>query len=739
LYFSVSVSLHVAASNKDATTLQHLMKCQQHVENLNMSDSLKRTPLDCAGLSGSLECVEILLANGADPTTRTWIHSVCEGGNIAIIKLLLKKGIYHEHPDANGRWPLDLAFQSGHEDIVEYLRSIKCLEIVITRKIRDLCLSGDVEGLETLSDEGYDLVQAVTDPVLPSSPNDSPATVIFSEVCAGGLLDVCQYLHRMGVGLDHMDALGLTPLHYGVLNGHEGFVEWLLSEGVDILEETKCESGPYCGMTSVHLCAVMGFVGIMKLLLESGAPVDCRRGGVGSTPLFEAVRSGQLEMVNYLCDSGCDVTCVTDENETILHAGAMSGKLKMMKRVRSLWIGRSLSNEESTGRRRSSSSSSSGEGGRDIKAMDIEDSFGTTPFLLSCGVGKVSVMKYLTDEGCNIFHRGGREDRQNSALHFSVCGGHVDATSWLLDHGLNPESQNEAGKTPVDVARSLGMVELSNLLDANLSQFSAMDRAKSFLDPMLESALASEDFERGAVVLREMISMLSSNPEEYVNDDGNTLLHLATTVGDRRLIKQLSRLRFDLNSLNSFHLAPIHLAVFHNHLEALRTLHKLGANFTIRDDIGNTILHLAADRGDDDFVFFIIETWKKINSKNEKGWTALHYACSRGHESIVKTLIDAGAKATIAEGGITPLHLACYNNHSDIAIYLICQSDVDVGHCDDSGMCALDIAESNRLIDVTQLLDHFGNRSNDENSQPSHAPTLPSPSSSIASYFKCTS
>jgi ankyrin repeat protein len=390
-------------------------------------------------------------------------------------------------------------------------------------------------------------------------------------------------------------------------------------------------------------------------------------------------------MMNYLCEQGCDVTVVTDEGQSILHLAAMSGSLKVMK------LAMSQSGVDSHGKVRI--------------AIDVQDSFGATPFLISCAMGKVSVMEYLLEQGCNIFHRGGKEDRLNSALHLSVSGGHIEATRWLLDHGLDPKSPNESGQTPLDVSRLSGSQEVAEMLSDHLSKYSSWDRLKAFLEPALETALASQDLARGVAVLQEMVSVAEA-PAGYVSEkDGNSFLHLAAALGCRRLIKQLTRLGLGVNALNSSHMTPLHLAVKGNHLDALTTFQKLGADFNAKDDIGNQIIHLAADGGFDRLVQAIVEhALNEVNSPNEKGWTALHYACSGGHERVVKTLIEAGANATIAEGGITPLHLACYNSHSDIATYLICQSDVDVGHCDASGMCALNIAESKNLLSLLDTL-----------------------------------
>jgi ankyrin repeat protein len=85
---------------------------------LASSNALRLAPLHSAVASDSVELVELLLANGADPSPRessggTPLHSAAGHGNTAIIELLLKAGADKEARTKDGKTPRDVAAQYG--------------------------------------------------------------------------------------------------------------------------------------------------------------------------------------------------------------------------------------------------------------------------------------------------------------------------------------------------------------------------------------------------------------------------------------------------------------------------------------------------------------------------------------------------------------------------------------------------------------------------------------------------
>lgn len=101
-----------------------------------------------------------------------------------------------------------------------------------------------------------------------------------------------------------------------------------------------------------------------------------------------------------------------------------------------------------------------------------------------------------------------------------------------------------------------------------------------------------------------------------------------------------------LNAQDSSGSSPLHEAVKHGNLNAARCIIQLGADVSLVDNIGQTILHVAALTGNAEAVEYI----------------------------LMHNLIDVNREASF---GITPLMAARKNNHSDVINILLKHSAKD--------------------------------------------------------------
>ena len=96
--------------------------------------------------------------------------------------------------------------------------------------------------------------------------------------------------------------------------------------------------------------------------------------------------------------------------------------------------------------------------------------------------------------------------------------------------------------------------------------------------------------------------------------------------------------------------------------EAAELLLKKGANVNSADSFGLAPLHLAVccENVDLSFIEHLIEKGADVNLKNTSdGWRGLHYAISCGADDMARLLIEKGADVNaIADDGTTPLILA---------------------------------------------------------------------------------
>ncbi|XP_034741598.1 BRCA1-associated RING domain protein 1 isoform X2 [Etheostoma cragini] len=91
-----------------------------------------------------------------------------------------------------------------------------------------------------------------------------------------------------------------------------------------------------------------------------------------------------------------------------------------------------------------------------------------------------------------------------------------------------------------------------------------------------------------------------------------------------------------------------------------------------RNHKGETLLHLAAIKGDVEAVKELLDQGADPNLKDNAGWTPLHEACNLGHLAVVEMLASRGALLnTPGYENDSPLHDAVRNGHTAIVKLLL--------------------------------------------------------------------
>ena len=118
----------------------------------------------------------------------------------------------------------------------------------------------------------------------------------------------------------------------------------------------------------------------------------------------------------------------------------------------------------------------------------------------------------------------------------------------------------------------------------------------------------------------------------------------------------------------------------------------------------DTRLADAANRRDLAAVRTLIAEKVDVNGTGRDGTPALHYAIRVGDVDIARLLIDAGAKATLANRlGVTPLGLASANGHAAL-IRLLLDSGANPNEVDPAGETALMLAARSGSPDAVRTL-----------------------------------
>ncbi|MEE6498917.1 hypothetical protein FKM82_003252 [Ascaphus truei] len=161
---------------------------------------------------------------------------------------------------------------------------------------------------------------------------------------------------------------------------------------------------------------------VYRYLISKGAVVDQLGGDLNSTPLHWAVRQGHLQMIILLLKYGADPTLIDGEGYSSIHLAVLFQHLPVIAYL--------ISKGQS---------------------IDIQNMNGMTPLMLSAkqiiGLEPTSfILKF--NPSVNAMDKVHR----NTALHWAVSSGNVDAVDLLLEAGSNLDAQNAKGETPLDMA-----------------------------------------------------------------------------------------------------------------------------------------------------------------------------------------------------------------------------------------------------------------------------------------------
>ncbi|XP_018410557.1 PREDICTED: palmitoyltransferase ZDHHC13 [Nanorana parkeri] len=176
-------------------------------------------------------------------------------------------------------------------------------------------------------------------------------------------------------------------------------------------------------VTLLHWAAINNRLELVKYFISKGAVVDQLGGTLNSTPLHWAVRQGHLQAVILLIKYGADPSLIDGEGYNSVHLAVLFQHLPIIAYL----IAKGLN-------------------------IDSSDMNGMTPLMLSAqkviGMEPTSFLLKM-NPSVNLADKVHR----NTALHWAVSSGNVNAVDLLLEAGASMDITNEKGETPLDLAR----------------------------------------------------------------------------------------------------------------------------------------------------------------------------------------------------------------------------------------------------------------------------------------------
>uniref|UniRef100_A0A8D0GV52 Nuclear factor NF-kappa-B p105 subunit n=1 Tax=Sphenodon punctatus TaxID=8508 RepID=A0A8D0GV52_SPHPU len=213
------------------------------------------------------------------------------------------------------------------------------------------------------------------------------------------------------------------------------------------------------------------------------------------------------------------------------------------------------------------------------------------------------------------------------------------------------------------------------------------------------------------------------------DDNGDNVLHLAIIHLHAELVRDLLDVVANLNSdniinvRNDLYQTPLHLAVITKQVDVVEDLLTAGADPSLLDRHGNSILHLAAKEGDDKMLRILLqykEAARMIDLPNGEGLNVVHLAVMANSMACLRLMIAAGVDVNAQEqkSGRTALHLAVEEENISLAGCLLLEGDADVDSTTYYGTTPLHIAAGRGSTKLTALLKAAGADSHVENYEP---------------------
>ncbi|XP_058150858.1 nuclear factor NF-kappa-B p105 subunit isoform X3 [Dasypus novemcinctus] len=270
------------------------------------------------------------------------------------------------------------------------------------------------------------------------------------------------------------------------------------------------------------------------------------------------------------------------------------------------------------------------------------------------------------------------------------------------------ESSDEGDE--VTLAYTMGGKEENCRFQDNLFLEKAMELAKRHANALFDYAVTG-DVKMLLAVQRHLTSVQDEN--------GDSVLHLAIIHLHAQLVRDLLEVTSGLisddiiNMRNDLYQTPLHLAVITKQEEMVEDLLRAGADPSLLDRLGNSVLHLAAKEGHDRILSILLKHKKAtllINQPNGEGLNAIHIAMMSDSMLCLRHLVAAGADVNAQEqkSGRTALHLAVEHDNISLAGCLLLEGDAYVDSTTYDGTTPLHIAAGRGSTRLAALLKAAG-------------------------------
>lgn len=241
----------------------------------------------------------------------------------------------------------------------------------------------------------------------------------------------------------------------------------------------------------------------------------------------------------------------------------------------------------------------------------------------------------------------------------------TDMVQVLLDSGADLTARNDEGMDALCVAARKGVHNVSEQL---YKAGAAIDPPGALWSPFLLAAWVGD---------KNLMALYMGWGADChaVNHEGWNALHIACRLGHFDLIDFLLTMKrpLSIHSRIKDGRSSLHIAAKYNNLAIARKLVASNIDIHTKSAQNYTALHASAEEGNEDMALFLLQSGSYVNENGKDDWTPLSLAVYHKKTGMVRLLLDKGRANIEAKNtnDWTPLLLAARYGLDDIAELLI--------------------------------------------------------------------